>query len=549
MATLRPYQERALQQLRDAVRNGKKRIMLKMPTGSGKTELAKQIIENATAKGKRVFFTCPRIELIKQTSTRFLKYGIDHGVIQANHVMTAPHKPVQVCSIQTLNRRLWNNFDIIIIDEAHGAAAPIYRKYLGRRDPSGYIMIGLTATPYTRGLGAHVAEVNGPLFEELVEGATIAELIKDGHLVDVEIWAPSEPDLSGVRTVAGDYDEKQLGERTNRTELVGNIVSHWLRIAENRTTVCFAVNIAHSKEIVRQFVEAGVAAEHIDAYTKDDERDAILGRLRSGQTRVVSNVALLAEGFDLPSIGCMILARPTKSLTRYIQMVGRALRPAPGKEKALILDHSGTARRLGWPTEELAHGLDDGRRRDAKPRAGEERLPQVCPSCAYVKPFRVHKCPKCGFEPVRRSGVLIKDESLQKVERRNWSAHDKQAIFSALIGELNRMRIRRPSTKDGWVAHKYREMVGVWPRGLSWREGPMLDSVRRFLDHEAIKFRVRKAAEEKRRIGGTCPRCGSTNLSLKVRGGDFAEATCKGCGYGQNESWWLRRNNAVARVG
>lgn len=511
--------------------------MLQMPTGSGKTELAKQIIENATSKGKRVFFTCPRIELIKQTSARFLKYGIDHGVIQANHVMTAPDKPVQVCSIQTLNRRLWNNFDLIIIDEAHGAAAPIYRKYLARRQPDGYIMIGLTATPYTRGLGAHAHEVNGPLFEELIVGATIRELIDQGYLVDVEVWAPSEPDLSGIKTVAGDYEEKALAERTNRPDLVGDVVKHWLRLANNGRTICFAVNIAHSKAIVEQFVAAGVAAEHIDAYTPDAERDEILGRLRAGETRVVSNVSLLAEGFDLPTIECMILARPTKSLTRYIQMVGRALRPAPGKTRALILDHSGTVRRLGWPTDDLAEGLDDGKRRNRQ-YIRREALPRVCPKCAYVKRPKEHVCPRCGFAPQKQPGVSVEDGELSRVERRRWTAEEKQQVFSALVGELERMRQRRPGIRDGWVAHKYRAIVGAWPRGLAWRPGEMTEEVRKHLVHDRIVYQKKK---EKLAKQGACPRCGSIKVEARGVFGAAVSCQCMSCGYGEKEPWFVRR--------
>ena len=539
MATLRDHQVRALDGLRDEVRNGYRRVMLMMPTGSGKTEVAKQIIVNATSKGKRVYFVVPRIELVKQTSERLLRYGVDHGVIQAAHRLTDPDKPVQVCSIQTLNRRKWNNFDIIIIDEAHGAAAPMYKKFLGTRPSDAYLAIGLSATPFTRGLGAYTPEVKGRLFERLVVGATIRELVDAGWLVDVEIYAPSEPDLNGVRTVAGDYDEKQLGERVNKNTLVGDIVAHWKKLAGGKQTICFATNIAHSKAIVEQFVSAGVAAEHIDTYTPDSQRDEILGRLRSGETKIVSNVAILAEGFDMPNIGCMILARPTKSLTRYIQMVGRALRPAEGKSHALILDHSGTVRRLGWPTDDLQVELDDGKRRTPSVQF-REKLPAICPSCMFVKPPKVHECPKCGFAPKKRHGVVTEAGELKKLEKKTYTNAQKQEIYSALIYEFEQMKKKRPLTKDGWVAHKYKAIVGVWPRGLSWTIGKPNDVVTGYLIHERIAWRKRKEAELKKKV--SCPRCGSDDLLMKRTSGHMREAECKSCGFGRTQAWWLDRS-------
>jgi len=185
-------------------------------------------------------------------------------------------------------------------------------------------------------VGKHFAELGGPIFEHLVIGATIADLIAEGYLVDVDIFAPSEPDMAKVRSSRGidgllDYNQSDLEDATDKPELVGDIISHWRKLATDKQTVVFATSIAHSKHIVEQFRSAGVSAEHIDYWADDDERAAILGRFAAGETTVLSNVALLSEGWDCPACEVMILARPTRSLIRFIQMVGRVLRPAPGK--------------------------------------------------------------------------------------------------------------------------------------------------------------------------------------------------------------------------
>lgn len=458
---LRPYQAEALQKLRIALAGGKRRVMLYSPTGSGKTEIAMAMIAGARAKGKRVAFVANRVELVGQASRRFFKSGIDHGVIQGENSRCLD-SPVLVCSIQTISRRGLPDVDLIVIDEAHGCAGSReYRELI--RKHNALPIIGLSATPFAKGLGRHHDGI-GELFEDMVQAATIRDLIERGHLVDCDIYAPSEPDLSGVKIVAGDYNEQQLGVAVDRPALIGDIVSHWNRLGRDKQTVCFATNIAHSKHIIDQFRASGIAAEHLDCYTSDEEREGILGRVSSGETKIVSNVGVLAEGWDCPAVSVMILARPTRSLIRYIQMVGRVLRPFPGKERALILDHSGTVSRLGFPTDDLPLELDDGKQKEsAGPKKREEPLPKPCPSCSYMKPPKVHKCPSCGFAPVKQSDIVPEEGTLVKKAPKR-ALGDKQEVYSMLIG----IRMKHGYAR-GWCAHKYREIFGVWPRGLSER--------------------------------------------------------------------------------
>lgn len=484
---LRPYQALAVQNLRDSLAGGVLRQMLCSPTGSGKTEIGMALVKGARAKNKRVAFLCNRVHLIEQTSRRFSKAGIRHGIIQGqNTARTYEH--VLVASIQTAALRGLPDVDLIIIDEAHTVAgSKAYRSVMAAA--KGVPVIGLSATPYAKGLGKHYDEMGGALFEQMVIAATIPELIADGYLVDCDVYAPSEPDMTGIKQSRNsfgdmDYTDADVGRATDKPELIGDIVTHWLRLANGTPTVCFASNIAHSRHITERFIAAGVAAEHIDCYTKDDERQAILRRIESGETLVISNVGILAEGWDFPACSTLILARPTRSLIRYIQMAGRVLRPHSSKNRALILDHSGTVSKLGFPTDEFSLELDDGTTRDASTKQQPERetsLPKACPSCAYMK--TVHKCPVCGFEAERKSTVEVKKGELILLKKKPKATKiDKQSFYSQLWAIAN-----SKGYKAGWVAHKYRKYFGVWPRDLRDTATEPTAEVKNFLKHLQIR--------------------------------------------------------------
>ena len=462
---MRPYQTEGIAALRELLRAGVSRILFYLPTGAGKTEVAGEMFKGAVEKGKKALFVCHRIELVKNASERFTKLGIGHGIIQGENTRST-WQGILVCSIQTLSRRLADGEeidpDLIIVDEAHRCAASRdYLKLFARfKDIP---IIGLSATPFAKGMSKEHEDVGGALFQDMVIGATIPDLIRDGYLVDCEIYGPSEPDLSNVKIVAGDYHKEQLGEAVDQPKLVGDIVHHWKQLGGGQQTICFATNIAHSKHITDEFMKAGVSAAHIDAYTPEYDRNRVIRAFRSGEVTVLSNVGVLSEGFDCPAAAVMILARPTKSLILYIQMAGRVLRPAPGKTKALILDHSGTAKRLGFPTDDLPLELDDGKPKtsEGSARKEKERLPKLCSSCSFLKPAGVHSCPACGFKPERPNEVEVEEGALTKMTRgkkTGMSSDEKGAFLAELKGLANER-----GKAQSWVMANYRAKTNEWP--------------------------------------------------------------------------------------
>ena len=496
---LRPFQAAAIQQLREGLRTDYLRQMLYSPTGSGKTIMATGLVKGARLKGKRVAFLVNRVQLVEQTSATFRRYGIDHGVIQGDNTRRE-YENVLVCSIQTVARRGLPNVDFIVIDEAHAVAGS--KDYRGIIETfAGKPVIGLSASPFSKGLGKHYDNLGGPLFERMVIASSIRELIDDGYLVDCDIYAPSEPDMSGIKQVRNkfgemDYSDMDVGQAADKPELIGDIVSHWFKLARGTPTVVFASNIAHSKHIVEQFKAAGVSAEHIDCYDDSDERREALKRFERRETTIISNSALLAEGWDAPFCETLILARPTKSLIRYLQMVGRVLRPSEGKDRALVLDHSGTVKTLGFPTDDLPLELDDGKPKQTKSKAAEERdepLPKACSACSYMKPPKVHQCPACGFAPEKKSDVEVKDGELVLMSKSSKAPKlEKQAAYSELLAYA-----AMKGYSDGWASHAYRDYFGVWPKGLHKGTQEPSEEMSRWIKSRNIRNAKRREKELK----------------------------------------------------
>ena len=456
--TLHAHQTAAIERLRQSLRTGGRRPMLQMPTGSGKTEVASAIIDSALSKGHRAIFAVPCISLVDQTYTRFWDAGIrDLGVMQADHHETRASARVQVVSTQTLARRHIPPAGVVLVDEAHKRST-FLEQWMASPEWAHVPFIGLSATPWTRGLGRH--------FDDLIKPTSIGELIEGGFLCTFRVLAPSHPDLSGVTTVAGDYHEGQLSERMRKPQLVADAIDTWRAKGDGRPTLVFGVDRAHAQMLQANFLSAGIPAGYIDAHTPRTERTKLCEQLKAGVLKVIVNVACMIEGVDLPQVSCISMCRPTKSDMLYTQVIGRGLRMTSGKRDLLVLDHSDNTLRLGMVTEiEEEHvELDDGTRKAPKPRKREERLPKECGACGTVKPVGVHACPGCGFAPKRQNTVKHGEGELVEVTRGKPRATpaEKQRWFSM----LRCIQFER-KCKDGWTAHKYREKFGVWPRGLS----------------------------------------------------------------------------------
>jgi len=444
---LRPYQSAAIAETLAKLDDCP---ILVAPTGSGKTVMAVEIVQRY---GGRCLWLAHRIELIEQAAARLEAHGLSVGIIKAG-IPAAPLMRVQVASVQTLVRRDPPPANLVIIDEVHHAAADTYRNILDKYP--GVPVAGLTATPYRldgRGLG--------DLFGDLVIAATPAELCEQGYLHAPKVWAGRSPDLRGVRITAGDYNLRALAERVNTSKLVGDIVETWKKRAAGRRTVAFAVDIEHSRAIVAAFQAGNVPAEHLDGRTPPAERAEILGRLRSGETQIVSQCMVWTEGVDIPELEVAIIARPTASLCLHKQMIGRIMRVAEDKDGAVVLDHAGNHDTHGLVTRHLNYSLE----RDTKVGSDEPLGLRRCARCGlYIEEV---PCPNCEWEPDTsraRPGVSEPGELVEFVE----DFALKQAFWWATEAQRE-----AACYKPGWSLYRFKERFGEWPQLV---DGELLDA-------------------------------------------------------------------------
>ncbi len=466
---LREYQRDVIDEFHRRVAEGCRRIIIVAPTGSGKTVIAGEIIREKARARRPVLILAHRREIIGQTSQKLRDIDVSHGIIMAG-TSPRPMEYVQVAAIQTLHRRAIHGdgmelppADLLVIDEAHHCPAHTYTEIIKRYPDA--IILGLTATP-CRGDGRGL----GGIFETIVECPQVAPLIEQGHLVKTRCYAPVNPDLKGVRTQAGDYVESQRADRMDRPKLVGDIVTHWHKFGECRRTVAFAVNVAHSVHLRDEFIKSGVRAEHIDGGTPKPERDASLSRLASGEIELITNCMVLTEGWDMPEVGCAILARPTKKMGLFRQMIGRVLRPAPGKTDAIVLDHSGAVFRHGFVEDAVEWTLSPDRHARSPAHAARcedyaSRLLE-CSQCGAVR-VGGQECGVCGFLPQRPPrAITFVDGDLAEVgrdRRTNANTYDpvERGRWHAMLLYIQHERGYSPK----WAKANYREKFKRWPDG------------------------------------------------------------------------------------
>ena len=489
----RDYQARGIEAARAARRAGHRRILLVAPTGSGKSVLATLLAHGASVThGQRILVIVHSGELVGQWWVHFTQAGIPCGVMMADDYRTDASQPVQIGTAATLNRRDLPPVDLVIIDECSMALAETFARLLDSYPKA--TIIGLTATP-VRLDGRGMRE----RFDVMIEVAKYSELIDCGAIsAPVVYMGRVLPKLDGLKKSHGEYEAGELERRASQAHVIGNVVDTWLKLADGRSTVGFACGVAHSKDLVAQFIDAEVSAAHIDGDTPKSEREDILLRLYFGKLKVVFSVNVLTYGLDIPRVKCAIIARPTLSLAVHMQTGGRIFRPwcpacngkcerkgelGHGEVSPLILDHAANVDRHGLPHEDREWSLSGSPKRVSQAQAW------ICAGCyAYVEKM---PCPLCGHqvasEPRKikeRDGVL---ERVDKAIAKERSSDPKRAYF-----DLQVEHARGKGFKPGFASAKYKEKFGDWPP-WAWSQSVKGD----FAKDEHWQARVEKRSRER----------------------------------------------------
>lgn len=413
MLSLRDDQETVVKTVIDRLfSTDKAKVLLTAPTGWGKTVAFCWLAKHCASIGQTVAILAHRSELIHQISRTLRELDVSHGTVRAGE----KHRKdcaVHVASVQTLARRL-DSFippDIAIIDEAHHAVAnTTWGKILSAWPNS--LRLGVTATPQRLS-----GEGLGELFNELIHGPTVADLMASGTLSKFRIFAPSQIDTRRLRVRAGDFSREDLSDALNKPVIIGDAVDHYRRLAHGKRAIVFCVSVQHAVSTANAFNAAGYSAESIDGAMDYVRRFQLIERFRSGNINVLTSCDLVSEGFDLPAIEVAILLRPTMSLALYLQQVGRALRPYPGKDYALILDHAGNTMRHGFPDDPREWSLQ-GRERKKTDESEQSINVRLCGQCFAACRAPVSVCPHCGYVwPAKPRRVEEAEGELQEVVR------------------------------------------------------------------------------------------------------------------------------------
>jgi len=390
---LRPYQEAGIESVEDALRSVQA-VCLTSPTGSGKTAWASEFIARRAKAGQRALILTKRRILLAQTDAALTRHGVEHGVFAAGYPESV--EDITLGSIQTLSARdARPDCDLVLIDEAHSATGRTARALIGHYRRAGAKIVGMSATP--TGLAG--------LYDALVSMSSNSELIAAGVLVKGVVYGLPEPNMAGVRiTKSGEFVQGEMVRRLMTCSIYGDVIRHFFRLnADQRPTALFALDVQASRYFVREFVEHGVPAAHIDGDTTQAERDAIFDQLADGTIKLVSSCGVLREGWDCPCVEFGVLAQPTHKLSTYIQLCGRLRRAFPGKTHFTLADHSGCWWRFGSADMDRSWSLDDddstlARKRREACESGAIQQDVCCPECGRIRQGGTTTCPLCGFK-------------------------------------------------------------------------------------------------------------------------------------------------------
>jgi len=444
---LRDYQTKAISDLRTSFQKGNKAPLLVMPTGSGKTVVFAEISKRLRQNKNNVLILVHRKELIDQASKKLKAIKVNHGIIAAKY--KASKSSIQIASVQTLVRRLSSNTftpNYIIIDEAHHAAAGSWDKILANF-PDAY-KIGCTATPIRldgRGLKDY--------FDDLVASHSISNLIELKYLASYKVFAPPlKLNLDKVKVLAGDFQKKDLEEKMDKANIVGDAVKQYKKYADGLPAIAFCISIKHATDVCNQFKSAGYKSAIVHGAMSTDVRDEVIKGLGNGKIQVLTSVDVISEGTDCPNVSVAILLRATKSEGLYLQQVGRILRPQLNKT-AIILDHVNATRTHGFVDDERNWSLDSEKK--TKKKGQQAPSVETCKKCfACYKP--TPKCPVCGYEAQTRERFIKQEEGelvelKKKQQQETEKQQQQQLIGTARTLEELEMVAKILGYKKGWA--------------------------------------------------------------------------------------------------
>jgi len=462
------------------------RVIHCAPTGSGKTVIQVMIAKRELDRGNSTAILTPRNEIFSQTFG-LARDWIGRGDVTALRARRRneswnPVAPIHIVSWPTLIRRSarsdwwFPKVDRVLVDECHLSMAPRILEILERYAPHARID-GYTATP-ARQTGKGL----GRFFTEIKNVTTVRQLQKEGYLAPVEYWGGSTPDLAGIRVVRGDYEKKKLSDAC--VKLVGDAVDNWLRLASDRQTIVFAVDIAHCEMLAHKFTQVGVSAASLHVRLPQEQRDKIVQQFKAGKIQVLVNVSIASYGFDSPEVSCVQICRPTRSIVLHLQMIGRGMRPKKDGGDCLVLDHAGNVRSLGFADDLFRWRLDEGKKACANwsrdERSGEEKEAKThnCDNCGHIfKRSRV--CPKCGWEvPISKRDVDTVDADLvpigRNLHRRLPEGFPTHELFYGML----RSYAQKKGYSDKWAATMYRKKCEAWPP-FHWNDMAMIEPSKR----------------------------------------------------------------------
>lgn len=487
---LRPYQAETLDALRKGFASGYKAQILYAPTGAGKTEMAIALLEAVRAKGNKAAMILDRIVLCDQTSQRLDKYNIDHGVMQSTHWRYRPYERIQVCSAQTLEKRgSFPGLNLLIVDEAHQTRDQTVEFIKKNPDVK---VIGLTATPFTKGLAK--------IYDNVISTVTTKDLVEKQVLVPLKIFIAKEINMEGAKKVAGEWSQAEASERG--IKITGDIVAEWEAktneiFGRPRKTIVFCSGVAHGASLSAKFAEAGYNFVSLSYRDDDQFKKDVIAEFSKPDTDIHGLIAtdILTKGFDVPDVMIGVSARPfSKSLSSHIQQMGRVMRAnmdnPEDKPFALWLDHSGNYLRFRGEWDDVFENgvekLDDGKEKAKKEPTEKEKEDAKCPKCKNLWPRGLDICGHCGHVRERRNTVSSVAGVMQELTNSTQAMPNKQEWWSQL-----QWYVKNAGWSPGRAAHTYKDKFGVWPRGLSDTPATPTPQLIKFIDSR-VKAYIRE---------------------------------------------------------